>query len=671
MCGIAALLDPNGVPAERLQAFNDAVRHRGPDGEGFVFFQGSSLQPVIRGGPDTPAAAYSAALPYSPQQGAVSDATVALAHRRLAILDLGVTGHQPMCYAQARYWITYNGEIYNYLELRDALRSRGHVFISGTDTEVLLAAYAEWGPACLDQLQGMFAFVLIDRERRSLFAARDRFGIKPLYYHVTASGALAFASEIKQFTTLPGWQAGLNRQRAYDFLAWNTHDHTAETLFRDVYQLRGGESLAMTFEDAFAACRRSGIPLPAARWYSLSSRLRSTAPATAAGAAELKSRLEHTIDLHLRSDVPVGSCLSGGLDSSTIVCLANRALRTAGAAGNQQTFSATTAVAALDERKFMNEVVAHTGVQARYIEPTAANLFDNLDRITRHQDEPFGSTSIFAQWSVFGLAAEHGVKVMLDGQGADELFAGYHTYFGALFARLLRTARLIALYRECTAAQINHHRNWMWSAQQCANFLLPEILRQPLRRRAGRTTARPPWLDLDRLGVEPHDPHLATGASKARSVRELSIAQLVTSSVPALLRYEDRNSMAHSVEARVPFLDHRFVEFVLGLPDEQKISNGVTKRILRESMLGILPENVRQRMDKLGFVTPEEVWMRSTSPALFRNAMTAAVDAAGGILTTQAGLLQSGIADSTRHFDHAAWRAISFGHWAAIHSVRI
>lgn len=666
MCGITALLSAGGIAPALLQACSDVVRHRGPDGEGMVYFHGPDLEAAACGGTDTPVATYETDLPYRPRRSAAPpDATIGLAHRRLSILDLSPAGHQPMCGRDGCCWITYNGEVYNYLELRDELRALGHTFSTGTDTEVILAAYNEWGAASLDRLQGMFAFVLFDHRQRRLFAARDRFGIKPLYYHVSG-GVLAFASEIKQFTLLPGWSPRVNHARAYDFLAWNAHDHTAETLFVGVFQLRGGESLNLPLDDAYALARRSGATLPVQRWYAPKRNTQSMTDA----ASPFRECLEQSVALHLRADVPVGSCLSGGLDSSAIVCVANRALRAAGGQSRQMTFSATSDIAAYDERQYMQAVVAHTGVQAHYVQPCAAGLFEDLDRVTWHQDEPFGSTSIYAQWCVFRLAADTGVKVMLDGQGADELLAGYHTYFGALFAKLLRAGRMSALLGECAQTQRRHGRRWIWSLQQCANFMLPELLRQPLRQHAARTSARPPWLDIVRLDVEARDPHLASGASKARSVGELSLAQLTATSVPALLRYEDRDSMAHAVEARVPFLHHPLAEFCLGLPDETKISGGVTKRVLRESMRGILPDLVRERMDKLGFVTPEEIWMRNM-PAPFRNAMNRAVAVSNGILTPRAETFLDDIIAGRQAFDHGMWRAISFGRWAEVFAVRM
>ncbi|MGV3628271.1 MAG: asparagine synthase (glutamine-hydrolyzing) [Betaproteobacteria bacterium] len=667
MCGISALIGADVISPELLGAFSETVRHRGPDGEGMAFFCGPDLVPAARGSKDTPPAAYESALPYGPGRGPLpSNPTVALAHRRLSILDLSPAGHQPMCCTEGKSWITYNGEIYNYLELREELCALGHRFATGTDTEVILAAYAEWGTACLERFQGMFAFVVVDRSKRRLFAARDRFGIKPAYYHVSNSGVLAFASEIKQFTVLPGWSARLNRQRAYDFLAWNTHDHTAETLFAGVFQLRGGELLDLPLDEALALSRRPGSRLPVQRWYSPAHDDHPTEPAEQA----FRAHLENSVALHLRSDVPVGSCLSGGLDSSAIVCLANRSLRAGGALSQQRTFSATCDVPALDERRYMQSVVDLTGVDAHYVEPTSSGLFAEFDRLAWHQDEPFGSTSIYAQWNVFRAASDSGVRVMLDGQGADELLAGYHTYFGALFAKILRQGRIPTLLGECTAAQRMHGRNWLWSLQQCANFTLPEVLRQPLRRRAGRTSANPRWLDVARLGVNPVDPHLASGASKARSVRELSRAQLTSTSVPALLHYEDRDSMAHSIEARVPFLHHPLAEFCLGLRDEDKISGGITKRVLRQSMRGILPDLVRDRTDKLGFVTPEAHWMRS-EPGPFLDAMADAISLSGGIINSDAAALVQNFVEGSGQFDHAAWRAISFGRWLRVFSVNV
>jgi asparagine synthase (glutamine-hydrolysing) len=264
--------------------------------------------------------------------------------------------------------------------------------------------------------------------------------------------------------------------------------------------------------------------------------------------------------------------------------------------------------------------------------PRLADLFPALDAITRHQDEPFGSTSIFAQWHVFRLAAANQVKVVLDGQGADEQLAGYHNYFAPRFGGLLRGLQWTTLVREVRAVRRVHGYPALWSIKQTANNALPEGLRQPLRRLAGKPGTETPWIDAGRLGATPRDPFLEAGDAKAKSVQQMSRAQFAATSLPMLLHWEDRDSMAHSIEARVPFLDYRLVEFVLGLPDEFKIANGATKRVLREAMRGVLPEPVRRRVDKMGFVTAEETWVRDEAPDQFRAALAEAVELSRGVL---------------------------------------
>lgn len=671
MCGISAIYSPRfGLEAGLLRAVQQAVRHRGPDDEGVVCFEGAGWTPLARGGPDTPHAVYASTLPYAPMHAPVPDGTrLALTHRRLSILDLTASGHQPMCSADRACWIVYNGEIYNYLELREELKALGHAFVSQSDTEVILAAYRAWGRDCVTRLNGMFAFVLFDRVRKRLFAVRDRFGVKPLYYWVSPAGFVALASEIKQFTVLPGWSPKVNGQRAYDFLNWALQDHTDETLFEGVFQLRGGEALDLDLGDAAPAAGAPGGRLPTYRWYEL--RPGSFRGSLAEAAREFQRLFTDSVRLRLRSDVPVGSCLSGGLDSSSIVCVMNALLRESGAHELQKTFSACSTVKRFDERDYIEEVVRHTATDAHYVYPALEELFGALDRITWHQDEPFGSTSIYAQWHVFRLAAGNQIKVMLDGQGADEELAGYHDYFAAHFGSLLRRLRWRALWSEIRSAQHRHGYSGQWGLRLALNNVLPERIRQPLRRIAGKPRVETPWLDMGRLGAAPRDPFLEAGAAKAVSVRALSRAQLVASSLPKLLHFEDRDSMAHSVEARVPFLDYRLVEFVLGLPDDYKISGGETKRVLREGMRGTLPERVRTRVDKLGFVTPEEVWLREDGTDLFRQALRGAIDASAGIINDGTLALLEEIIGGRRPFSFLPWRLISFGAWMRVFSARV
>lgn len=666
MCGIGALYSPTrALDPEWLRSMQQAVRHRGPDDEGLVLFHGPDAEPLPLGGPDTPADAYSSSLPYAPsREPTAAPAHLALCHRRLSILDLSVAGHQPMCSPDRACWVVHNGEIYNYIELREELMALGHAFATQTDTEVILAAYRAWGRDCLARLNGMFAFVLFDRDRGRLLAARDRFGVKPLYYWIAPDGQLALASEIKQFSVLPGWRPKVNGQRAYDFLNWAVKDHTDETLFEGVFQLRGGEALEFDLRAGGTGAAAGGGRLKTRRWYELKPRPWSGSLEDAG--RELRSLFTDSVRLRLRADVPVGSCLSGGLDSSSIVCALNALLRAQDAQALQKTFSACSTVKRFDERDYIDEVVRQTGTDGHYAYPRFDELLPALDRITWHHDEPFGSTSMYAQWRVFELAAGARVKVMLDGQGADEQLAGYPNYFGTRFGGLLRRWRWMALWREIRAAQQLHGFTVAWGLYQTLKDVLPEAVRQSLRQIAGVPSLYAPWLDLERLAAVPADPYVPGRAASSDPIRLLSHAQIVATSLPMLLHAEDRDSMAHSIEARVPFLDYRLVEFVLGLPDEFKLSEGLTKRVLREAMRGVLPEAVRNRVDKMGFVTPEEVWMREENPDWFRTALAEAMEQARGALKPDiAGLLERMIAGRAA-FSFLIWRCISFGRWLKV-----
>jgi asparagine synthase (glutamine-hydrolysing) len=663
MCGIAAILGavPGGL-LEPIRAMGASVRHRGPDDEGYALFA-AGCEPALLGGPDTPPSSFAAGLPYSPrpdaEAGSAAGATVALGHRRLSIVDVSPAGHAPLSY-RGRYWITYNGEVYNYLELRTELEALGHRFVSHSDTEVVLAAFAEWGAASLSRMNGMFAFAIADRERRTLFVARDRWGVKPLYYWVSPAGFVAFASEIKQFSVLPGWSPRMNGQRVYDFLNWRITDHTAETLFAGVYQLRGGECLELPWPaPAGRAPHAANAPLEARRWYEL--RPTAFAGSFDDAAERFRELFTDSVRLRLRADVPVGSCLSGGLDSSSIVCAMDRLLA-AGGGGVQKTFSAYSDDPRFDEREYVEEVVRHTAVEPHSVTPGMDGTFDTLECLTWHQDEPFSTTSIYAQWNVFRLARENGVVVMLDGQGADEQLAGYHTFFAPRFAELLKAGRLPTLWSEVRDTRRLHGYSAGLAARRVANLLLPGPARRLGRRFAARTAEAPAWLDLGLLGAAPGNPFAERGAQSG-SVQALSVAQLTATNLQMLLHWEDRDSMAHSVESRVPFLDYRLVEFVVGLPTEFKIAGGVTKRVLREGMRGVIPERVRGRMDKMGFLTAEEAWVRSTASDRFRRAARAAVEASAGVVRPQALAKVERIIAGDEPFEAFAWRLISFGAW--------
>lgn len=667
MCGLGALIGDLAVPVGPLAGMLDLIRHRGPDDEGWVVFQGDGFSTRSGGGTDTPAACYAASVPYAPVSNVVLPPTarVALGHRRLSILDLSPAGHQPMSFGSGRYWIVFNGEVYNHRELRAELEALGHRFASHSDTEVVLASYAEWGQACLARFDGMFAFVLMDRIAGTVFVARDRFGIKPLYYWLTPERTLAFASEIKQFTAMPGWQPRLNGQRAYDFLAWSILDHTDETMFLQVFQLRRGHSMQLDLRRPLDV--QPDGRLASREWY----RLQADAFDGSLQKASHRFRelFDHAVQAHLQADVPVGSCLSGGLDSSSIVCVANDLLRRQGAGATQHAFSSCSTVKRFDEREYVEEVVRHTRVEAHYIYPALNDLLDRLDQITWHQDEPFGSSSIFAQWSVFALAAGAGVKVMLDGQGADEQLAGYPHYHGASFAALFRQRQWMELMCDMRATSAIHGHGPLWATKFLADAILPGSMRRTLRALVGKDKTAPAWLNLERLGARGQDPMREENAASL-SVGELSYQQLTRTNLQMLLHWEDRDSMAHSVEARVPFLDHRLVEFVLGLPDSYKLHRGVTKLVLREGLKDVLPDAIRNRMSKLGFSTPEEHWVRQVAPERFRGVVAEAIELTAGILRPEALAFTERVIKGSQAFDYSIWRMISFARWMRRFDVR-
>ena len=633
------------------------VKHRGPDDEGIVFFspEGHGYNPF--GGHDTADNSFNIDVKYAPkhkyQNIAPKNSYLALAHRRLSIIDISSFGHQPMCGEDGRHWITYNGEIYNYIELRKELKDYGYRFTSDSDTEVIVNAYDRWGTDCLTRFNGMFSFVLFDNKLKRMFVARDRFGIKPLYYWKSPYGFLAIASEIKQFTSLPGWKAILNPMRAYDFITWGLTDHTDETLFLGVKQLRGGH---------FAEFDLKAIDdeLSVTRWY----RLKPENPnCDNKGAVDiLKHLFDDSVRIRLRSDVPVGSCLSGGLDSSSIVCIANKIMRENHVNDLQKTFSARAHYHQFDEGEYIESVVEKTGVDDHHIYPELDVFFGSVDRLIWHQDEPFSTTSIYAQWHVFKLAASNNIKVMLDGQGADEQLAGYKIYFPTLYAGLLKSFQWKTLWKELQSAKSIHGFSMLNMLKQIIDMLLPNSLRQPLRKMVGKSTQNPSWLNVKRLGAKTTDPFYTLG-SVGGSVENLSCSQLMHTHLPMLLHWEDRSSMSYSVESRVPFLDYRLVEFLTGLPNEHKISKGKTKKILREAMDGVLPEKVRNRMDKVGFVTPEEIWVTESAPAEFVNLLKQSIKTSQGILNPNALDKLDNIITGKEPYDHGIWRMICFGRW--------
>lgn len=669
MCAITGLIARGPGATSAIQAMTTLLRHRGPDDEGYVSLGKDGA--VCLGGPDTPSAAFAADIPFrptaridaAPQPGANR---LAFGHRRLSIVDLSPLGHQPMFYAD-RYWMVYNGEVYNHVELRKELEAAGCRFRSHSDTEVILAAYARWGVECFARFNGMWALAIYDSEQDTFVLSRDRFGVKPLYYWMSGE-TFAFASEIKAFTVLPDWQARANGQAVHDFLVSGLQDHSGETIFAGVRQIEPGTYATFNCGEWLAARGEAAErALVKRRWYELTPRPFAGTFEDACG--RFRELLTDAVALRLRSDVPVGSCLSGGLDSSAIVCTANQLLRQQAAPYAQKTFSACSEIKRFDERDYIEKVVAATGVESHYCFPSADDLFAHLDEMIWHQDEPFGSTSIFAQWTVFASAHQHAMKVMLDGQGADEMLYGYDRFRRAFLGGLVRSGQWGDAWQEAGALRGDSGGAFSWFARALRDAATPAAVRGAFRQFA--KNRRPPeWLSRTRLQAACPGP-LATRFNRSRNAQELSLEMLTGAHVQMLLHWEDRNSMAHSIEARVPFLDYRLVEFVVGLPDRFKIRGGVTKAVLREGMKNVVPEAVLQRRDKMGFVTPEQIWAKQTHTPQFRQGIADAVSASEGVLTPAAREHFEAMFQGRIDYDASAWRLICFGRWLRKFSVTV
>ncbi len=595
MCGIVGIISAAGVRPQELTAMSATVEHRGPDGRGWMLYS-ASRGTRVGVNRDIPGEEY-------------VDTQVGFGHRRLAIIDLSAANSQPMLNEDGSLCIAYNGEVYNYRELRAELEGLGFSFRTSGDTEVLLRAYEAWGSAFAARLNGMWALAILDVRRRCVLLSRDRTGIKPLYYAVS-EGTLYFASEIKALLAIPGLDRGPNEKTVARFLTTGATDDTSETFFEGI----------RAFPPAHSATIRLGAPVNSVepeRYWTLPPV--SFVEPPAAAVAEFRRLFLDALTVHARSDVRVGTCLSGGLDSSSIVG-GSESLRSQGLIPSY-THSAVGYRASDNtycEERFMDLVAKATGVRMHYVDVSQERFDESVEAIVRTQDEPFGSASIVAQWFVFERAAKEGLKVMLDGQGADETLAGYHHYFATMALGLLsegRVASYLALRaryeRELgpfplasgllAAAARRMFASWRPTALALAGarWLVGHAKRDPGPTRASSS--------LYTAAI--HNAAVAATTPSAKPIYSLDHelrTQTTSASLPALLRFEDRNSMAHSIEARVPFLDVRLVDFAFSLPETLKIRGVTTKYVLREAMRGLIPEEIRTRKDKIGFrASPE------------------------------------------------------------------
>ena len=591
MCGIFGTIVTKGNFPDRdlVEKCTNSLIHRGPDDYGYFY-----------------------------------ENQVALASRRLAVLDLSANGHQPMTYRNNT--MVYNGEIYNYLEIRSDLISKGYTFLTDTDTEVVLAAYHYWGMDCVNIFNGMWAFAIYDARCNQVFCSRDRFGIKPFYY--TMIGAdFYFASEIKAFRSNPDFKIQMNESIVHDFLTKGLQHHTTATFYKNVLQLKAGHHLMYDLEKSTYEIKQ---------YYSLDSIDQNTPLSFEEASEKFKNLLNDSVRLHMRADVKTGTALSGGLDSSSVLGLQYLQLTKVGEP-DLEAINYDPGVDKYNEQNYIQDLLKKYPVKLNITKKKFSELFNTLDEVILTQDEPILSGSLLAQYEVFKLAKKRGIKVMLDGQGADELLAGYGTYYAYFFKYILAEKKR-RLPTELFGF-LQHH----------------PIPIHKIKNRFDKSASYRSFLKLESDKTEK-----VKGYS---TFQDYSMGMIQSRILPALLHFEDRNSMAHSVEARVPFLDYRVVNFCMSLPPEYKITAGIRKSLLRSSMNEILPTSILQRYDKLGFVSPQEEWIEE-----FREEFEAELHK---IISRYSSIFDQTMADflvmvlekkERKHYPFL-WRILSFGRW--------
>jgi asparagine synthase (glutamine-hydrolysing) len=578
MCGIAGIIAKGAANPAAVKAMINSIAHRGPDGEG-VWTSG--------------------------------DGAVSFGHRRLAIIDPTPAGAQPMEDTSRRYVITFNGEIYNYVELAARLEGMGVVFRSKSDTEVLLESYKKWGERCVDELNGMFAFAIYDKDSGKVFCGRDRFGEKPFLY-VETPEFFAFASEYKALFTLKGVDAAINETALLRFLHQPRQglDDNRSTVFPAINQLLPAETLSLDLRTLSTTVIKYWDVSPDDSVRDISKRN---------AVDRFKGLLTDSVKIRMRSDVPVGSCLSGGLDSSSIVCI-NRDIL--GDASNYHTFTGSFPGTDADEEEFAEVVRQSTGVIGHTVVPTAEQFEDDLPDFMWFNELPVGSTSQFAQWSVFRLAKENNVTVLLDGQGADELLGGYEQYFVQYLHALAKTASP----EEVVSQQTQIARRYPMALSNSTGGLMSR-LPASARRQLANWTGRGSDFLFGLSGDASNQVSLANRRNLDRRFNALSQVlkdDSLCAHLPTLLRYGDRNSMAHSREVRLPFCDHRLAEFVLSLSPSILMGNTETKHLLRAAMDGVLPDQINRRWNKQGFLPPQGGWFRGTLLHMLRDTLSSA-----------------------------------------------
>ena len=606
MCGITGIVYKSSFDNySDIKNMNDAIAHRGPDGEGFIAINSYEKSVIPLGGKKTPVS-----LPSITDYNGKAD--IYLAHRRLSILDLSKAGHQPMTNSDETLWITYNGEIYNYKSLREELKKLGYSFKSDTDTEVLLYAYEEWGEKCLEKLNGMFAFVIYDKRQNILFGARDRFGVKPLYF-TTNDTFFAFNSEIKGLLASGKINRKVNIDAAASYLKYGLETYFGETMFQDISELLPSQYFIYNIVDKDIKIQTYYDLSFNDKWESYNEEKCNNV------IQKVRELVLDSVRLRLNADVTVGSCLSGGMDSSSIVCSINQLLKTekfSSLGAKQGVVTACFNDKRIDESYWAKLVADKVNAKWIPVYPQKNELISDLQDMIYSQDVPFGSTSIYAQYRVMKAAKENGITVMLDGQGGDELFTGYTPYYKMFYSEAYRNNE-----NELLKSEQRHIANTPFQNIKIKSFYKDSYIREIAKK------ILPSWIkqkiiymlskpDISSKYILANGKMYYTGSFS--TLNSMLYNLMAKTSLPLLLKYEDRNSMRFSVESRTPFADDiNLIQFIFNLPGSYKIHNGWSKYLLRESMNGIIPDEIRLRTDKIGFATPEYDWLKDIKQLIF------------------------------------------------------
>ena len=598
MCGISGIINKNNKSVEELLILQmtDIIAHRGPDSSGSYLYK-----------------------------------NIAFGHRRLSILDLSSSGHQPMKYLDDLV-ITYNGEIYNFIEIREELIQKGYIFDSNSDTEVILKAYHCWGKTCVNYFNGMWSFSILDIKQKIVFCSRDRFGVKPFYY-IENNDLFSFGSEISQLLPfLPN--RILNKKVALDYLISGIEECSNETFFKDIYLLKGGHNLVFDLQtNSYEIERYYNLKLSDQKNTSVDDYIQE---------------LKRSITLRLRSDVKVGTCLSGGIDSSTISSFASKLYQ-----NSNEKFMAIHAKSSeykTDESEFAKIVSKISNINLNFVEPSYSDFKSNILSIIKIQQEPFGSLSIIMQYFVFKKAKELGCIVMLDGQGGDETLLGYERYYPAIVKSKKGIAKLKALLQSSKNSRLSLLDTIKYQ-YYFSNYKL----------RLKRLKFKNSFYKSEILN-EYESEELRIISESYNDISILQKNEIESSQLPHLLKYEDRNSMANSIESRLPFLDYKLVELSLNTNNSLKIKDGWTKFILRKAAETILPKEIVWRKTKLGFNAPEKTWTKE-----FENEMIKEIE--------QSEILNNFIHFKKLYFKNldlrTKWRLYNFSVWEKEFKVKL